>query len=602
MKSTAFVGRTAQTFIARMKKNNGYLPLLLLTLILILNSSSVASAQSNKFAETENPPGWHTPNWSEKATISSQSRKNIYDFEPLQQEQSVHSGKLVSLVYPVEISSMMLPYKLTEQFFSGTSTNPLQWFVQNIFKNFSNIKSLDDVYQWLGLSTYPTIEQNKLFPKELQIPYPNGTRPQFRMGTSLVATPHALGLTFGCATCHANTLFGRPILGLTARFQRANEFFMLGQQAVTLIPPELFKLSTGATEGELELFLRTRNGVQWIGNKKPQALGLDTSLAQVSLSLARRAPDAWASLTNESKKHPRPNALDNDIADSKPSVWWNLKYKNRWLSDGSVVSGNPIYTNILWNEIGRGTDLHALNKWLTQNKQTIADLTSAAFATEAPHYTDFFPPENINLDSAMRGEKLFNERCAFCHGSYEKAWHSVDKNFLDSKSLLKTTHVNYHSQTPVIDVGTDPWRYRGMKAFADGLNTLQISKENMVVVKPQVGYVPPPLVGIWARWPYFHNNSAPSLCAVLKRQSERPITYQAGEAVSPQTDFDQKCNGYPLGNNVPKNWFNKKEAFFDTRRSGMSNSGHDEGIFLQNGSEIFSSDDKWDIVEFLKTL
>jgi len=50
------------------------------------------------------------------------------------------------------------------------------------------------------------------------------------------------------------------------------------------------------------------------------------------------------------------------VADSKPAVWWGLKYKNRWLSDGSVVSGNPIFTNIIWNELVTLNDLTDLKK------------------------------------------------------------------------------------------------------------------------------------------------------------------------------------------------------------------------------------------------
>ena len=48
------------------------------------------------------------------------------------------------------------------------------------------------------------------------------------------------------------------------------------------------------------------------------------------------------------------------------------------------------------------------------------------------------------------------------------------------------------------------------------------------VVEPQEGYVPPPLVGIWMRYPYFHNGSAPTLCDVVTRPSQREkVFYQA---------------------------------------------------------------------------
>src|SRR5258708_38163191 len=63
----------------------------------------------------------------------------------------------------------------------------------------------------------------------------------------------------------------------------------------------------------------------------------------------------------------------------------------------------------LWNEVGRGGDLQELDTWLTQNPLVIQDLITAAFATEAPAITDFFEVSRIDLTSAKRGQKIFNE-------------------------------------------------------------------------------------------------------------------------------------------------------------------------------------------------
>src|SRR5690606_8081024 len=111
---------------------------------------------------------------------------------------------------------------------------------------------------------------------------------------------------------------------------------------------------------------------------------------------------------------PRKDRLDRIPADSKPAVWWNLKYKNRWLSDGSVVSGNPIFTNILWNEIGRGADLNQIESWLHNNAKIIRELTTAVFSVEPPRMTDFFEADNFDLPLAQEGQKLFHQTCARC--------------------------------------------------------------------------------------------------------------------------------------------------------------------------------------------
>jgi hypothetical protein len=262
--------------------------------------------------------------------------------------------------------------------------------------------------------------------------------------------------------------------------------------------------------------------------------------------------------------------------------WWNVKYKTRFLSDGSVVSGNPVYTNFLWNELGRAVDLKELETWLKNNPHTIHELTAAVFASSAPRYTDFFPASSINLDSAKRGQNLFENTCSRCHGSYEKAWDAPNTSGLTQSQILETTKVNYFEKTPVKNVGTDPARYEGTKYFAERLNNLAISKFMGTVVVPQKGYVPSPLVGIWARWPYFHNNSAPTLCDVLTVSSLRTKKYYTGDAVNPNTDYDDDCVGFPRGDKTPKAW-REQERLFDTARQGLSNAGHDirgEGDFI----------------------
>jgi len=155
----------------------------------------------------------------------------------------------------------------------------------------------------------------------------------------------------------------------------------------------------------------------------------------------------------------------------------------------------------------------------------------------------------------------------------------------------------------VKNVGTDPGRYQGMKYFSDDLNRLEIQKNKSIRVVPQVGYVPPPLVGIWARWPYFHNNSAPSLCAVLTKSSDRPSSYWAVKAHNPETDFDKECNGYPEPRFISREWKKKKKYYYDTSKAGMRNTGHDKRIFLDNsGKEYMTKPQKLDLIEFLKTL
>jgi len=151
-------------------------------------------------------------------------------------------------------------------------------------------------------------------------------------------------------------------------------------------------------------------------------------------------------------------------------------------------------------------------------------------------------------------------------------------------------------------VGTDPQRWMGTNYFAKDLNNLAISKWMKTIVKPQKGYVPPPLVGIFARYPYFHNNSIPNLCALMTKPNNRPKTFYQGPSINPKRDFTQNCVGYPTGKNIPNSWKKNKEAFFDTKKPGLRNIGHFKMFLKPDRSEKYNVEDKNDLISFLKTL
>lgn len=508
----------------------------------------------------------YEPDWSEGALVPTGGRSNPYELELSELQENIYRGRLHALVYPVSVTGSLIPFE------------PVSKWIKNFWLFTS----------WMGLHKFPHEEGEGIY----QVPFPDGKRPSYRMGLSLLETTQGRGATFSCVACHSAELFGRPIIGMTNRFSRANHLFFSMEKKLKKLDLKFFQKVTGATDDEVAMLRRTIQNLQSVEAKKPLVLGLDTSLAHVALSLSRRSLDPWATPSAQYAAQPQEEVLRHQPADSKPAVWWTLKYKNRWLSDGSLVSGNPILTNFIWNEIGRGVDLRELQVWLESNTKAVQELTTAVFQAEPPPITDFFALRKMDIEKAQRGEQVFLKYCSRCHGVYEKQW----------SSGLQTTRVIYPSNTPVIDVGTDPYRYQGMESLAQRLNPLAISQQLGIVIRPQKGYVPPPLIGIWARWPYFHNNAAPSLCAVLTRQRDRPSYYYAGPAEHPAVDFDFKCNGYPSGVALPPEWKRNRAAFYDSTRKGLSNAGHDEGIFLKKGEELLSTSQKFDLIHFLQTL
>src|SRR5262249_38052624 len=100
------------------------------------------------------------------------------------------------------------------------------------------------------------------------------------------------------------------------------------------------------------------------------------------------------------------------------------------------------------------------------------------------------------------------------------------------------------------------------------------------------GYANQPLDGIWARAPYLHNGSVPTLRDLLEPAERRPPVFYRGYDV-----FDQAKVG--LVSNRPaadgRTYFR-----YDTSLPGNSNSGHDYATSLPD-------EDKRAVVEYLKT-
>lgn len=550
-----------------------------------------------------------TPDWTNKASLpgeekcflshgsevclSDGNRANIYQLPDELLNQSVERGARYALDYPVDVSELRLPKMAMDKFFESDSRSLLRRFIYKIAKSISNFNTFDDLFNWMGLQPYPTNSRERgpnLIPDM-------GELENFPMGVSIYhKNTNYPAMTFSCAACHSADLFGTKILGMTNRFPKANETFILGKKALLASNPLLFNLMVGPSKKDMATYKVSRNAIKYVEVKAPIAIGLDTSLAQVGLSLALRAQDEIATRIPNAK--PRDNQLDHKPADSKPAVWWNLKYKTKWLSDASIDSGNPIHTNFLWNEIGRGVDLEKLDKWLEGNKQKVIDLTAYVFQTKPPRYNDFFP-NRIDIPKARRGEALFLNSCSGCHGIYEKKW---ERSTLPYEQKLENSKVWYHTKTITKNVGTDEHRSEGMKYFSKELNRLKISKKIGTVVLPQDGYVPPPLIGIWARWPYFHNNSAPTLYDVITSAPKRQRNYIATPAIDKTIDFDQLKNGYPEPAYIREEYRNNKDYHYDTSKVGLSNKGHTKMLLNSNGDEKFSHEQKLEIIEFLKTL
>jgi hypothetical protein len=141
--------------------------------------------------------------------------------------------------------------------------------------------------------------------------------------------------------------------------------------------------------------------------------------------------------------------------------------------------------------------------------------------------------------------------------------------------------------TPIETIGTDRHRL-------DSFSAALVEKFHSIDNPPFVfdayhktnGYANVPIDGIWARAPYLHNGAVPNLWALLQPDSARPQTFYRGYDV-----YDPKNVGYVSdGPEAQRVGFK-----VDTSVTGNGNQGHPYGIGLKDP-------EKWDLIEFLKTL
>ena len=142
------------------------------------------------------------------------------------------------------------------------------------------------------------------------------------------------------------------------------------------------------------------------------------------------------------------------------------------------------------------------------------------------------------------------------------------------------------------EIGTDPGRWQSYtQDFAAAQNTLFVGYPwRFSHFSKTAGYANLPLDGIWARSPYLHNGSVPTLRDLLEPVRSRPAKWYRGSDI-----LDTSKVGYRYDKDAaaPQDLF-----LYDTSIAGNSNRGHEGKAY---GTEL-STADKEALVEYMKTL
>lgn len=269
-----------------------------------------------------------------------------------------------------------------------------------------------------------------------------------------------------------------------------------------------------------------------------------------------------AELNVRADRGPPPGMVHHDM-DAPP--WWHYHKKKMLYIDGFAEKGHRTLMQFMMD---KANGPEKFREW----ESDFRDVEAYLLSLRAPKY-----PFAIDQAKARAGAAVFAKSCADCHGEYgEKP--------------------AYPERMVAIDeIGTDPVRWKALSAkqrTSYGKSWFTNFGEKGLIPKPE-GYVAPPLDGIWASAPYFHNGSVPTLRMVLFPE-ERPTVWRRIANEYDQANVGLKIQEFA---EIPSDNSDQREIreYFNARAFGKSNSGHDFPSAL-------SEQDREALLEYLKSL
>ena len=350
--------------------------------------------------------------------------------------------------------------------------------------------------------------------------------------------------TMNCLACHQGQVAGKMIPGLP------NSSYALETltEEVRLVKVRQRKAFGHMDLGSLLLPLGTTNGT--------------TNAVIFGVALMRHR-DADLNIV---QRPPRFDLVHHDM-DAPP--WWHYAKRRSLYVDGFAPQSHRMLMQFL---LVKENGPERFREWEGEFREIEAWIASL----RPPRW-----PHAIDAPLAREGERVFRRECAECHGTYGE-------------------QASYPDRLIAIDeIGTDRVRFDSLTAAERAaLNSSWFGDygrdaEPMRDRESPAGYVAPPLDGIWASAPYFHNGSVPTLWHVLHPDA-RPAVWKRTP-----TGYDQARVGLEVetADEMPPGKITSAERrrWFDTRKPGKSAAGHDFPAAL-------TEPEKAAVLEYLKTL
>ncbi|MFM8493999.1 MAG: cytochrome c [Planctomycetia bacterium] len=349
--------------------------------------------------------------------------------------------------------------------------------------------------------------------------------------------------TMSCLACHQGQVAGRVIPGLP----NSNYALETLTEEVRLVKVKQRKPFGHMDMGSLLLPLGTTNGT--------------TNAVIFGVALMRHR-DADLNIIQ------RPPRFDLVHHDMDAPAWWHYRKRSGLYADGFALKGHRMLMQFL---LVKENGPERFAEWEDEFRRIEQWIESL----EPPRW-----PWAIDTALTERGREVFANHCASCHGTY-----GSEGSYPERMVALN-------------EIGTDRVRFDSLTLKERGdLNESWFGNHGRDTAslrnrEPPTGYVAPPLDGVWATAPYFHNGSVPTLWHVL-HPDERPTAWQRT-----RSGYDQARVGLEISAAAAppaKLPSAERRTWFDTTKPGKSAAGHDFPAALDEA-------EKAAVLEYLKTL
>ena len=402
-------------------------------------------------------------------------------------------------------------------------------------------QAYDNVWKQWGVKEKPADFDAKLRERYglHPAPYPNDGLP---MGVRKSAGLIGKGISVDCLICHGGSIAGQSYVGLGN--------------------------STLEIQGLFEELNQSAGRSAWLPFRFTNVRGTSEAGGMAVFLLGHRNPDLTLKVQRVEL------GLQDDLCEDPPAWWLLKKKKTMYHTGGSDARSVRSIMQFMMGTLN-GPSMFA------REEDTFRDIREYLVSLQPPKY-----PFAIDQELSVKGKAIFEQTCSKCHGAYGEKW-------------------TYPSRVVKIDeIGTDRTRYDGIAtAFGEYYNKSWFAKEKAgwfsdgYKALPSVGYQAPPLDGVWATAPYFHNGSVPTIWNVLKSDS-RPKIYTRSFRTE-KGDYDSKRVGWhvqlldgPPDSKIPAI---EQRKVYDTSQPGRGNRGHTFGDKL-------TDEQRWAVIEYLKTL